>query len=365
MLRELQRSGGNSASAFRREVSWPRSYLAKKATKRPDRRDHRLSQAHDSVRHSYQKTISLIMTTPETSTPFSRRNFLSRAGRAGLLASIGGAAAGVFSPTAADASPGTESADARVLNFALNLEYLEAEYYLRGTTGVGLDAADTSGRGVFGEVTIKANPRVTFTTPAIQQYANEIAQDEKKHVLLLRKAVLAIRKPPAARPAIDLLNSFNTLAVAAGLGTSFDPFANEVNFLLGAFIFEDVGVTAYRGGAPLIKNKAFLSVAAGLLGVEAYHAATVRTVLAGLSSQTGGESILSTVQAISDTRDALDGAGDDDQGLTINGGLNLVPTDANSLAYSRTTSQVLKIVYGGPATGGGLFFPSGMNGGIR
>ena len=78
MVRESQRSGGNSASAFRREVSWPRSYLAKKATKRPDRRDHRLSQAHDPVRHSYQKTISLIMTTPETSTPFSRRNFLSR-----------------------------------------------------------------------------------------------------------------------------------------------------------------------------------------------------------------------------------------------------------------------------------------------
>lgn len=305
------------------------------------------------------------MTTPETPTPFSRRNFLTRAGRAGLLASIGGAAAGVFSPTAADASPATESVDARVLNFALNLEYLEAEYYLRGTTGVGLDAADTSGRGVFGEVTIKANPRVTFTTPAIQQYANEIAQDEKKHVLLLRKAVQAIRKPPAARPAIDLLNSFNTLAVAAGLGTTFDPFANEVNFLLGAFIFEDVGVTAYRGGAPLITNKAFLSVAAGLLGVEAYHAATIRTVLAGLSSQVGGGSILSTVQAISDTRDALDGAGDDDQGLTINGGLNLVPTDANSLAYSRTTTQVLKIVYGGAATGGGLFFPTGMNGGIR
>ena len=298
-------------------------------------------------------------------TLFSRRNFLTRSGKTGLLAAVGTGVAGVFGGNEAEASPASDALDVKVVNFALNLEYLEAEYYLRGVTGQGLTPAETSGGGRAGGVTIKGNPLVTFSTPAIQQYATEIAQDERNHVNLLRALLVARGLAPVARPAIDLLNSFNTLAVAAGLGTSFDPFSSEVNFLIGAFIFEDVGVTAYRGGAGLITNKGILSRAAGLLGVEAYHAATVRTILAQLSGQSGGSTILSTIQAISDTRDALDGAADIDQGLTLNGSLNIVPTDSASLVYARTTAQVLRIVYGGPATGGGLFFPNGMSGAIR
>lgn len=145
----------------------------------------------------------------------------------------------------------------------------------------------------------------------------------------------------------------------SGLAQTFDPFADEVSFLLGAFVFEDVGVTAYKGAAPLLKSATVLEAAAGILGVEAYHAGIIRTLL----YQIGGAAI-DAAQKISDLRDAVDGADDRDQGLILNGKANLVPTDGNSIAYSRSARQVLNIVYlGGKHKGG--FFPDGLNGSIN
>ena len=163
-------------------------------------------------------------------------------------------------------------------------------------------------------------------------------------------------------PDIDLKTSFTAAARAADLISekqTFDLFANENNFLLAAFIFEDVGVTAYKGAAPLITNKTYLEAAAGILAVEAYHAGIVRSALYR-------KELWTETRKISNLRDAVDGTSDDDQKIRVDKTANITPTDDDGIAFSRGTGDVLNIVYLTPekVTKGG-FFPAGVNGGIN
>jgi len=281
-----------------------------------------------------------------------RRRFLKSAGLAGL------GVVGASAVTGMDRAVATNGpSDAAILNFALNLEYLEAEYYLQAVYGDGLPDSLTTGVGDRGPVI--GGRKVQFKTPAIRQYAVEIAQDERDHVAFLRAALGGAK---VSRPKIDIKNSFTAAARAAGLigpNQTFDPYANENNFLLGAFIFEDVGVTAYKGAAPLINNKTYLEAAAGILAVEAYHAGIIRTSLFA-------RDLGSLANKISAARDSLDGPTDLDQGILRDGKANLVPTDRNGIAFSRSAGQVLNIAYLNPdSVREGGFFPDGVNGSIN
>jgi hypothetical protein len=284
--------------------------------------------------------------------------------------------------------------DTDILNFALNLEYLEANFYNLAVNGVTIDKLSTpigiTGTGTQGTVTTKANfAKVPFTNATIAAYAKETAIEEGKHVSFLRGALGA---SAVAQPAINLVDSFNTLAVGSGAAASLDPFANDAFFLIGAYIFEDVGVTAYHGAAGSITSSSNLSAAVGIHAVEAYHAGLVRTAINALDAGSG--TLTGITQKVSAFRSKLanpasapttqttDGGikGADDQGIdnTVKVALNsssatfssttIVDADNNSIGFARTPQQILSIVTGtSPAAASGnkgVFFPAGLNGNV-
>ena len=290
-----------------------------------------------------------MISTDTTTVSYTRRSALKTLGILSMAAAL--------PPTTASAQAEKSAAkitDADIFNFALNLESLETEYYLRGTTGSGMDDAD----GGSNPGTVTGGSLVPWQNPDLRQFMEEVAANELAHVRYYRRV---LGKDAVSRPAIDL-GAFAAAAKAAGLGDNFDPFASEMNFFLGGMLMEDVGVTAYHGAAPLIKDKKFLDAAAGILAVEAYHMGMARSVLYQM-----GPEAREAANALSDARDKLDGPQDVDQGIVMDGKANIVPSNQDGQAFSRTPQQVLRIVYladkAGVASGG--LFPKGMNGNLK
>jgi Ferritin-like domain len=224
---------------------------------------------------------------------------------------------------------------------------------------------------------------VAGMTAEEQQIVNEIAFEERAHVRFLRSALGANAVP---MPNIDL-SFFGPLAVVAGITTStapaFNPFASFDDFLVGAFIFEDVGVTAYAGAAGLISaagvQAGLLTAAAGILAVEAYHAGYVRTALTGRAIAAGSAAaypFLAAANKVEALRAMLtvgnsaapSSAGSVETLLTLPTNITMpsaiVAADPDTaVGFSRTVNQVHHIVYGSATVGvgSGGFFPSGTN----
>jgi len=254
---------------------------------------------------------------------FARRNFLKNIGLAGAGIAAGAVIQGC-SDNSSSSNPKAQSIpETDVLNFALNLEYLEAEFYSVAVTGSTLASSVTGGTS-----TATGGAKVTFTDARIADIAAEILNDEMLHVKFLRTALGAMA---VAEPAINLN--------ALGIG-----FASQAEFLTLSRAFEDTGVSAYAGAATLLSGNN-LQAAAQILAVEAYHAGNIR-----LNVVQQGITVPAT--------DSQDVPPDEK---------HFFPVDANALAIKRTPSQVLAIVYANAASGtaSGGFFPSGLNGNIK
>jgi rubrerythrin len=123
--------------------------------------------------------------------------------------------------------------DVAIVNFALTLEYLEAKFYE------------------------EAKGRVRGSSE-LRSLIDLLAKDERQHVEALAATVKQLGGKPVAEPKFDFSYS----------GTS--------GFLELAQTFEDTGVSAYNGAAPMIKSKEVLAAAGGIVQVEARHAAAIR-----------------------------------------------------------------------------------------
>jgi hypothetical protein len=285
--------------------------------------------------------------------PISRRHAVAAMGVAGAASLMPGR--GAFAASLAGEEVAPDFTDEDIFNFALNLETLETEYYMRGTLGRGLEGSDRGsnpGAVIGGRV-------VPWQNKDLREFMEEVALNELAHVRFYRRV---LGSKAVSAPRIDLTEGFRGAAQAAGLGNDFDPFASEMNFFLGGMLMEDVGVTAYHGATTVLKSKTNLDAAAGIMAVEAYHMGMARSTLYRM-----GSAARNAANALSDARDRVDGPGDVDQGISVNGRANIVPADADAKAFSRTPQQVLRIVYladKAGVTGGGIF-PKGMNGAIR
>ena len=185
--------------------------------------------------------------------PGSRAQFLKMVGGAGaagalsvLIAACGGddeestSSSGGSSSSSGSSGGGASKQDIEIVNYALTLEYLEADFYQQV-----LDSGEVKDKKV-GEV------------------AMEIAENEQEHVAALMATVEKLGGKPAAKPT-----------------TNFDSVlqGGEKMILETAATVENLGAAAYLGQAGRIKSKEILAAALSIHTVEARHAAVLNSVV--------------------------------------------------------------------------------------
>jgi hypothetical protein len=204
-----------------------------------------------------------------------------------------------------------------VLNYALTLEYLEAEFYTMGAAASGL---------------VPAGPATGAITT--------IRDHEVAHVAFLTSAIQGAGGTPVSKPNFDF----------TAKGNFADVFSNYDTFLAVAQAFEDTGVRAYKGqAAKLISNNDVLTAALNIHSVEARHASHIRQMRRARGAQvkpwiTGNDlgGLPSATAAVYAGEEAATQAG---VAITNINGLN-ISVDAATEAFDEPLNemQVLQIV---------------------
>lgn len=167
-----------------------------------------------------------------------RSDFLKRGVLAGGGLLAGGA---LFNSYLSDAEAAiskhrSKKNDVKILNYALTLEFLEAEFYKQAVANQA-----------FG------------SSAALKAFAETVAEHEAKHVAFLKKA---LGKSAIKSPTFDF----------------GDTVSDQAKFAATSQVLEDTGVSAYLGQVGNVAQRAVLSAAGTIVTVEARHAAWIRDI---------------------------------------------------------------------------------------
>ena len=165
----------------------------------------------------------------------TRASFFRKAAVGGGAVLTSGAFMGML-PEMAAARP-SKKQDLAILNFALTLEFLEAEFYKEAVKA----------KGVTGDA---------------KQFAEIVAEHETTHVVALQKTIKSLGGNPVNKPKFDFK------------GTNKE----QKSFIDTALVLENTGVHAYLGQAGKLQSKALLAAAASIVTVEARHAAAIAVI---------------------------------------------------------------------------------------
>ncbi|GMH13148.1 hypothetical protein Nepgr_014989 [Nepenthes gracilis] len=262
--------------------------------------------------------------------------------------------------------------DIDLLQFAQNVEHNEADFFLWGALGKGLDEVAPE--------LVLGGPRPIGVRKAnlddiTEKIITEFAYEEVGHLRILKETVGGIPRPLMNLSAA-VFASFMNRAFEQPLNPPFDPYINSLNFLLGSYIVPYVGLTGYVGASPMIRGNIAKRLTAGLLGVEAGQDAVIRARLYERAEEKVppyNYTVAEFTDRLSKLRNQLGKCGVKDEGIIVPPELgaegksttNVLSANKDSISYQRTPAEILRILYdtGDEHLPGG-FYPSGANGKI-
>nr|XP_010938426.1 desiccation-related protein PCC13-62 isoform X1 [Elaeis guineensis] len=264
------------------------------------------------------------------------------------------------------------SYDVDPLQFALNLEHTECEFFLYGALGYGLDA-------IAPELAMGGPPPIGAMKAKLdhltQRIIEEFGYQEVGHLRAIKSTVGGF-----PRPLIDLsVHNFARImddAFGYHLNPPFNPYINSLNYLLASYIIPYMGLVGYVGTNPNIDGFVSKRLLAGLLAVEAGQDAIIRALLYEQAQELVPPYNITVAEftiRISNLRNELASCGIKDEGLIVPIELgaeqrttsNIISANNDSLGYRRTPAEILRVLYGtGNEHQPGGFLPKGGNGKI-